>query len=212
MSIGNGSFFAASSGGLTLSNQVSIVANDTASFTGVNSITIGTNTAVSGASTILSLNNASTYAVFGQSGNPWNINNMLGSAAALTINYSFVDQDVTTANRTLTINGTGNTVMNGALLDSSSKQMNVTVNTAGTVVLNPASPNGALQTGLASTNTSGSPTVTLSTGLTGLFPGMAVTGAGIPMGAYILSVGNNTPVPPIRRSRCRQIRRLTPPR
>ncbi len=101
-------------GPLTIGRVVGIT-NGVASFTGANSITV-------------------TNAVSGLAGGNWTINNSIASPSVLTFSGAFNSAEVATQARTLTINGTGNTVFNGALqgTGATNGQIALLVNTAGT--------------------------------------------------------------------------------
>jgi autotransporter-associated beta strand protein len=102
-------------GPLTIGRNVQIAQNTTGSFTGDNAITV-------------------TNAVTGTAGNNWTINNSIASSNSLTFNGAFNSAEAATQARTLTINGTGNTVFNGALQGTGGTNgaVSIVVNTVGT--------------------------------------------------------------------------------
>ncbi len=116
----NGGIFGVD-GDLTLANTVRIASNQAALFTGNYSITF-------------------TSQFQGVSGNPWTVNNTLASGETLTFN-GFTSLDTGTT-RTLNFQGTGNTVVNGVISNSTGAGLvNLVLNTSGTVTLSGATPN-----------------------------------------------------------------------
>ncbi len=109
--------------GLTLAQPVMLNANTSGTFTGAGSITL-------------------TGKVYGDTGNPWNIINLISTPSTLNLNSDFYSFENATA-RTLTIYGTGNTNLNNTFT-SLGGQMNLAFNTAGTVTFGGSPSSGLL--------------------------------------------------------------------
>jgi autotransporter-associated beta strand protein len=110
---GNGAIYGIG-GALTIGRNVQIASSSVAAFTGVNAITV-------------------TNAVTGNTGNNWTINNSIASPNLLTFSGAFNSAEAATQARTLTFNGTGNTVFNGALQGTGATNgaVSLLINTAG---------------------------------------------------------------------------------
>lgn len=193
LSVLNASIFAAGAD-RTIANNVLFRGNATEAVYGDFSLTIGGNV------------------TFGDNGGSTTLSNFIAPGKLLTINGTVTNADTGT-NRTLTINGTGTTLINGTIQNqlSNTRVTTLTYSGTGLLILGPAAANtytgstnasggaiqatDAVQTGLYTTVETANNSTTLTVANTsGLTVGQSVYGSNIAVGTTIASIdgGANT--------------------